>query len=180
MFSTIIDIDEIETTQLFDVLYRYFHNDFVAQKTYLNGHIHIDPKSHQKDEEKELVFWHLTTKETKINKKIGKRWVTEIERVFDCRRAERLSWIKKIIENHSIADIKMFYHKETNVKEDIRLYLWLEDYDFVVILQKIGQNSSYLVTSFYVDRDGKRNEYKRRYKAYTKKSDENLKNCEWF
>lgn len=180
MFSAIIDIDEIETTQLFDALYRYFHEDFVAQKTYLNSEIYIDPKSHQKDEEKELVFWHLTTKETKINKKIGKRWVTEIERVFDGRRAERLSWIKKIIENHSETDIKMFYHKETNEKQNIRLYLWLEDYDFVVILQKIGKNSSYLVTSFYIDRDGKRNEYKRRYEVYNKKSDENLKDCEWF
>ncbi|MDD3325163.1 MAG: hypothetical protein PHN38_08620 [Sulfurospirillaceae bacterium] len=63
---------------------------------------------------------------------------------------------------------------------NIRLYLWLEDYNFVAILQKIGKNSSYLVTSFYIDRDGKRNEYKRRYEACSKKSDENLKDCEWF
>lgn len=180
MFSTLIDIENIEAVKLFDVLYRCFYDDFVAQKTYLNSQIYIDPKSHQKDEEKELVFWHLTTKETKIDKKIGKRWVTIMERVFDFRRAERLTWIKKIIENHSMADIKIFYHKETNEKQDIRLYLWLEDYDFVVILQKIGKNSSYLVTSFYIDRYGKRNEYKRRYEVYSKKSDENLKNCEWF
>ena len=180
MFSEIIDLDTIETTELFDVLYEYFCEDFVDNKTYLNKSIYINPKSHQKDNDKELVFWHLTTRETKVQKKVGNRWIVEKDRLTDYRRSERLIWIKNIIENHFIDDIKMFYHKETNTKEDIRLYLWLEDYDFVVILQKLGRSSSYLVTSFYIDRDGKRKEYLKRYNHYIRKNDEKLRNCEWF
>lgn len=180
VFSEIIDLDTIEVTELFDVLYEYFYEDFVDNKTYLNQNIYINPKSHKKDDGKELVFWHLTTRETKIRRKVGNRWIVEKERLPDYRRSERLLWIKNIIENHSMDDIKMFYHKETNPKEDIRLYLWLDDYDFVVILQKLGRNSSYLVTSFYIDRDGKRKEYLKRYNHYIRKNDEKLRNCEWF
>ena len=180
VFSDMIDLDEIEVTEFFDVLYEYFCEDFIDVKTYLNKSIYINPKSHKKDDGKELVFWHLTTRETKVQKKVGNRWIVEKERLTDYRRAERLLWIKLIIENHFIDDIKMFYHKETNIKKDIRLYLWLEEYDFVVILQKLGKSSSYLVTSFYIDRDGKRKEYKKRYNNYITKSDVKLKNCEWF
>lgn len=180
MFSTIIDLEAIEITELYDELYEYFCEDFVDKKTYLNKNIYINPKSDKKDDGKELVFWHLTTRETKYQKKVGNRWVIQKDRLTDYRRAERLSWIKSMIENHSIDDIKMFYHKETNVKEDIRLYLWLKESDFVVILQKIGKKSSYLVTSFYIDRDGKRKEYQKRYDNYMSKNDVKLKNCEWF
>lgn len=180
MFSKIIDIEEIECTEIFDVLYKYFDDDFISNKTYLNYSIYIDPQSHKKDEDKELAFWHLTSRDTKIHKKKGKRWFTETHRVLDYRRAERLSWIKKIIENHTIADVKVFYHQESNEKRDIRLYLWLEKFDFVVILQKLGNSSSFLVTSFYVDRIGKRKEYTKRYNKYTSKTDIKLKDCEWF
>jgi hypothetical protein len=180
LFSRVIDIEEIESTEIFDVLYKYFDDDFISNKTYLNSSIYIDPQSHKKDEDKELSFWHLTSRDTKIHKKKGKRWFTEIHRVLDYRRAERLSWIKKIIENYTITDIKVFYHQESNEKRDIRLYLWLEKFDFVVILQKLGNSSSFLVTSFYVDRDGKRKEYTKRYNKYISKTDIKLKNCEWF
>lgn len=180
VFSEIIDLDTIEITELFDVLYDYFCADFVDNKTYLNSNIYINPKSNQKDDGKELVFWHLTTRETKIQKKVGNRWIVEKERLPDYRRSERLVWIKKIIENHAIDEVKMFYHQETNMTKDIRLYLWLEDYDFVVILQKLGKSSSYLVTSFYVDREGKRQEYQKRYKNYNSKKDVKLIGCEWF
>jgi len=180
VFGEIIDLEDIEVSHLFDVLYGYFCEDFINNSTYLNQNIYINPKSNQKDDGKELVFWHLTTRETKIQKKVGNRWILEKERLPDYRRSERLAWIKKIIENYTIDEVKMFYHKETNTTKDIRLYLWLEDYNFVVILQKLGKNSSYLVTSFYVDREGKRLEYQKRYNNYNSKKDDNLIGCEWF
>lgn len=182
MFSEIIDLEDIEISELFEVLYKYFCEDFLYTKTYLNKNIYINPRTYKKDKEtnKEIDFWHLTTKDIIYAKKIGNKIVKIKERLPDYRRAERLRWIKNIIENHTIEDIKLFYHQETNEKRDIRLYLWLEDYDFVVILQKLGKSSSFLVTSFYIDRDGKRNEYTRRYNNYKSNSDENLKNCEWF
>ena len=42
VFSEIIDLDEIEVTELFDVLYEYFCEDFVDAKTYLNKNIYIN------------------------------------------------------------------------------------------------------------------------------------------
>lgn len=178
VFSEIIDLDDIEITELFDVLYDYFCEDFIDNKTYLNANIYINPKSNQKDDGKELVFWHLTTRETKIQKKVGNRWVVEKERLPDYRRSERLAWIKKIIENHSHKKIKLFYYKENT--NQIRLYLWAFDEDFIVILEKLGKSSSYLVTSFYVDKNYNRATYHKRYDDYINKKDKNLENCEWF
>lgn len=181
MFSEILDLDIIEADKIFDELYTYFSRDFLEEDTYLNSSIYINPRRFRKDQGKELDFWHLTTKENIYYKKDeNNRQKKVIERLLDPRRAERIEWIKKIIENHTISDIKLFYHQESNAKRDIRLYLWLEEHDFVVILQKLGKSSSFLVTSFYVTHDGKREEYKNRYEIYTNKSDENLKDCEWF
>lgn len=178
VFSEIIDLDTIEITELFDVLYDYFCEDFVDNKTYLNSNIYINPKSYKKDDGKELVFWHLTTRETKIQKKVGNRWIVEKERLPDYRRSERLVWIKKIIENHTHDSIKLFYYKEkTNL---VRLYLWAFDEDFIVILEKLGKSSSYLVTSFYVDKNYNRDTYYKRYDDYVNKKDKELENCEWF
>jgi len=58
--------------------------------------------------------------------------------------------------------------------------LWLEEHDFVVILQKFGRSSSFLVTSFYIDFDGKRKDYEKRFEIYHNKKDERLNGCEWF
>ena len=59
MLSESLQLNKIEATQLIEYLYRFFHRDFVANKTYLNKTIYIDPRSHHLDEGKELDFWHL-------------------------------------------------------------------------------------------------------------------------
>ena len=161
-------------------MYDIFHRDFVSNSTYLAGKIYINPRSHNKDEGKERDFWHLTTREEKEKVFINRKPVWKvIGRYPDFRRSERLEWVKQILTNHTHQSIKMFYHKETNKKRDIRLYLWAYDSDFVVILQKLGKSSSFLVTSFYVDNEGKVEEYEKRYQNYCK-GDKELANCEWF
>lgn len=181
MFSYIIGVEDIEADEIFDYLYEsYFVEDFIEQKTYLNGNIYINPESYKKADEKELAFWHLTTREKKYTKKEGKRFITYKERLLDVRRADRLEWVKKIIENHSLADIKCFYRKETTEKKPIRLYLWLHEKDFVVILQKLGASSSFLVTSFYIDHEDKKVDYQNYYENYTNGNDTDLAGCEWF
>jgi hypothetical protein len=72
----------------------------------------------------------------------------------------------------------MFYYFESSGK--IRLYLWAFEVDFIVILQKLGSSSSYLVTSFYIDKNYNKNIYTKRYEAYKNQKDINLKSCEWF
>ncbi len=180
MLKSPLPLNRIDATQLFEYLYSFFRRDFVDNKTYLNQSIYIDPRSHRLDEGKELDFWHLITRNEKLTVKEGNRYVQKTERYPDFRRAERIEWVKLIIDNYTDPAIKLFYHQETNQKRDIRLYLWAYENDFVVILQKLGKSSSFLVTSFHIDHDGKKLDYERRYQLYESKQQAELRGCEWF
>lgn len=180
MFDKPLELSKIDATQIIDYLYDFFHRDFVANKTYLADKIYINPRSHRKDDGKELDFWHLITR--KDNQPVwesGKKIRKSQGRYPDFARASRIEWVKEIITNHNHEEIKVFYHQENNRKKDIRLYLWAFDYDFVVIMQKLGKSSSFLVTSFYIDHDGKKKDYDNRYNDYINgKLDSDL--CNWF
>jgi len=180
MLSEPINLNKIPATEIIDYLYSIFHRDFVANKTYLANAIYINPRSHLKDEGKELDFWHLTSREEKETVWENKRKIIKvIGRYPDFDRASRLEWVKQILTSHNHQSIKLFYHRETNKKRNIRLYLWAYEHDFVVILQKLGRSDSFLVTSFYIDYDGKKRNYQARYLNYIN-GDNDLKNCEWF
>lgn len=180
MLSAPLNLGRIDAGELFNYLYGLFHRDFVANPTWLNDQIHIDPRSHRMDEGKEATFWHLTSREQKHLVKQGNRFVTVKERLPDYRRSERIEWVRQIITNHTNAAIRCFYHQESNEKQDIRLYLWAYADDFVVILQKLGRSSAFLVTSFYIDHQGKRDDYEKRHKRYASGQAQELKGCEWF
>lgn len=180
MFEEILDLEPLERHELFDVLYKYFHRDFVASKTLLNNAIHIDPQSDRKEGGKEASFWHLTTRKKTQTIKVDNRYIITEERLPDYRRAERIEWIKEIIANHSHKEVKLFYHIESNTKKDLRLYLWAHRYDFVVILQKLGKSSSFLVTSFYIDHEKKKKDYEQRFQRYQNRTSDELADCEWF
>lgn len=169
MLSEQIDFDSCcKENEIIEFLYQIFQNDFINSRCYLAEKIYIDPKSDKLHNGKEEIFWHVITKEDPKRKK----------REFDKERASRIKWIKNIIQNYHHCDIKLFYHYEKNKK--IRLYLWAEKVDFIVIIQKLGKKSSYLVTSFYIDKNYNREIYSKRYDVYLNKKDERLKGCEWF
>jgi hypothetical protein len=111
----------------------------------------------------------------------GNRWVWISEgRFTDYARSERIECVKQILVNHDHSSIKLFYHRESNPKRDIRLYLWAYEHDFVVILQKLGRSSSFLVTSFYLDDGSKHSDYERCYCSYKNKENREIDGCEWF
>ena len=180
MFDDILDLQKIEATEIIDFLYSIFHRDFVANRTMLANAVYVNPRSDLKSDGKEQDFWHLTTREEKekvwINRKLEWR---VIGRYPDFRRAERLEWVKRILCNHQHTGIKMFYHRESNKKRDVRLYLWAYEHDFTVILQKLGKSSSFLVTSFFIDHEGKRKDYEDRLNNYFSENN-GLGKCEWF
>lgn len=181
MLSEPLKLGIVDASTLFDYLYQFFHRDFIKNKTHLNRTIYVNPQSHRKDENKEESFWHITTREEKKKVRQGNIWVWKAtERYIDYNRASRIEWVKQIIENHSHDKIKLFYHKETSGKCPIRLYLWAHQDNFVVILQKLGKSSSYLVTSFYIDDGGKTKDYEARYQTYRNGSCYELSGCEWF
>ena len=180
LMGPLINLGKIDATSIMDVLYVIFHRDFVAQRTHLAGTIWIDPRSSRQEDGKESAFWHLTSRQNTYQKKEGNRFISVSERLPDFRRMERLEWVKLILDNHSDDRVRCFYHCENNPKNDIRLYLWAHQHDFVVILQKLGRSSSFLVTSFYVDHQRKREEYQRRFDSYKGENLAQLKGCEWF
>lgn len=167
MFSEIIDFSSCcKEEDRIEFLYSIFRNDFIINRCFLADKIYIDPKSHQKRDNKEEIFWHIVTR-----KQRGRR-------VVDLARASRIKWVKPIIKNYFHSEIKMFYYFEDNGK--IRLYLWAYNYDFVVILQKLGNSSSYLVTSFYIDNQRKRDVFQKKFEDYINRVDSRLNGCEWF
>ena len=176
----LLNLSRIDAASIMNELYQIFHRDFVAQRTQLAGTIWIDPQSHRLEDGKEQTFWHLTSRKDTYSKKEGGRIVTVTERLPDFRRSERLEWVKLILDNYSDSSVRCFYHQESNAKRDVRLYLWAHQHDFVVILQKLGRSSSFLVTSFHVDHQRKREEYQRRYIGYKAGNQVELNGCEWF
>lgn len=150
----------------FSLAYDVFKNDFIHNKLYLDK-IYINPQTCNKQNGKEKIFWHITTRKNAQN-----------TREFDKERASRIGWIREIILNYRHQEIKMFYYREKN--RNIRLYLWLYNHDFIVILQKLGKSESFLVTSFYIDIHYNKHTYNKRYEDYINKKDINLKDCEWF
>nr|WP_249206150.1 hypothetical protein [Helicobacter kayseriensis] len=155
-----------------NLAYTVFKNDFSETQCFLRD-IFIDIKNRQKikieNMEVEEVFWHIISR-----KNNGKR-------EFDILRAERIGWIKAIFLNYNnVRLVKLFYFFEKTGQ--IRLYLWLYQYDFVVILEKIITSSkkAFIVTSFYIDNLKKKNSFQKKYIDYIAKNDKRLINCEWF
>ena len=70
--------------------------------------------------------------------------------------------------------------KETKGKKQVRLYLWAHEYDFVVIVQKLGASDAFLVTSFYITEIYKRDSYTKWHDEYIKGIHPELQYCEWF
>ena len=151
--------------------YEIFCQDFIQSQCFLNT-ILITPKCHNKLQKENLEieesFWHI------ISRKNANL------RYFDEQRAKRIQWVRRIINDYNKPHIKMFYFYESDGR--IRLYLWLYAHDFVVILEKITtkNNTAFIVTSFYVDNDKKRQSFARKYNDYINRVDLRLMGCEWF
>lgn len=180
MLSSPLQLTGIDTGDLFDHLYGFFHRDFVATRTLLADKVYIDPRSSHREDGKERTFWHLTSRKQSWQEKKGNRWERCEARLPDYPRSERIEWVRQIIVNHGAPQVKVFYHRDPDPRKGIRLYLWAYENDFVVILQRLGKSSSFLVTSFYIDYDGKRRDFERKYHDYLSGKDMSLKGCEWF
>lgn len=137
----LISVDGI-WEEVLTLLYKIFRNDFMEGKPYL-GSLPVWWDSRILPGEKYVEgFWHLISRNDKITK----------ERLLDTRRAERLPWCRPTIQNKDSHEVKVFDFKE--VKGKIRTYLWLEQWDYVVILEKRKQKIgtvAFLITAFYVD-----------------------------
>lgn len=118
---------------------------------------------------KEIIFWHLTTRDVKRQKipRRKRRYYpegqtgTETERLPDLRRCERLPWVKSLIEHPSEPEVLAWDYEEGD--RTIKTYVWIKDNDFVVIMKKYPDGKRRLITSFYVDKLFKRKDFERKY-----------------
>lgn len=91
---------------------------------------------------KEECFWHLTSRDypIRVNGIIRK------ERKPDIIRAERIAWIKEIIENNNDSSVEMW--RNLDFPKGARYHLWYRK-EFLVVLEDIKFGYYHLITSFY-------------------------------
>lgn len=143
----------------YEKLYKIFCLDFKSSNTlyFKKEKIIIFSYNHHLLDGKEKVFWHITNREDKAYS----------DRLPDLRRAERINWIRPIIENYTSSDIYCFDFTESSQK--INTYLWLYKHDFVVILQRLNRENYTIITAFYISYDNKRRDLLNKYQQNTNK-----------
>ena len=155
------------TNSTYDILYEIFCRDIRDYDLCYNGHdVWIFPDT---EDGKEIIFWHLTARKVKPRKVPRRKRKfypegqtdTETERLPDLRRCERLPWVKPLIEHTSVPEVIAWDYEEGD--RTIKTYIWIKDYDFVVIMKKYPDGKRRLITSFYVDMVYKREDFKRKY-----------------
>lgn len=138
---------------ILEKLYEVFRDDFkTRQLRHESKRVFYDGRILPSSRGKEEGFWHLITRED-LSTKV---------RLPDFDRAARLPWARPIIESNQRPEIIVFDYAEGPRKKGIRRYLWLKDWNYLVIMQHRG-NVFYLNTAMYIDFEGKRRDLKRKY-----------------
>lgn len=130
------------SVELMESLYVLFKRDFIDHPANYDGHrVWFFP---EKDRGKELIFWHLVERE---DKSMG-------ERLPDFRRSERLPWARPMLDN--LAQPAVLHWDYEEGKGDIHTYVWLKDFDYLIVMKKYRDGQRRLVTAHYIDYDNKR------------------------
>lgn len=142
----------VEEEEKIDELYALFEADFYAEPIVING-LTIKCKRHVYNPSKDGLpgfysryyekFVHLITREEPPVKR-GKF------RQFDGNRANRVHWIRPILEAFPDPRISHFRNLEAN--GSIRDYFWFKPMGFIVILEKVIPDYV-LITAFSVDNE---------------------------
>ncbi len=147
-------VSETEYEKL-NELYEIFLRDFKDEYFYLND-CKVVIKNYQSKSRGFTqyceTFVHIITRKSELK---GKR-------ILDSERANRIHWIRPILENKSDSRIKYFQYTEADGA--IRDYYWFREKDFMVIVEKITMNYL-LITGFVLDQDQVRR-YDRRLNHY--------------
>ena len=132
------------------LLYGIFEKDFKRTRPELLGSPVWWDRRLDEEYGYEEGFWHLISRDDKV---AG-------ERIPDFRRAERLSWCQPTIVHTKDKAIKVWNYEEG--KGRARTYLWLEGWDYCIVLQK-RRNAMILITAFHLDGDSKKRNLSKKY-----------------
>ncbi len=156
-----------EPNDTYEMLYHIFLRDFVnSRPTYQGREVWHFPEM---EDGKIGLFWHLTSRKEGL-KTIPRRKQkftalirdqSQAQRYPDLRRAERLPWVRTTIDNYFQPQALAWDYLEGD--GNIHTYIWLKEYDFVVIMKKYSDGGRRLITSFYIDNSYKRQDFERKY-----------------
>ncbi len=151
-----LSIDGPKDVQLFK-MYGIFLNDIVKNPIIIK-HIPLsfnkNMSAHPICRGKYQGFEHLITRESKYK---GKR-------DFDRDRANKVHWIRPIIEN--VGDSRIKYFEKANAEGFNQQYYYYEEKGFIVIIRELKPDMM-LITSFSVDNQEK-SKFKNWYNEYTR------------
>jgi hypothetical protein len=133
----------------YEALYRVFERDFkVSPPVYAGQPVWFFPEMEGR---KEKIFWHLTSRD---DKEAGGR-------LPDFRRCERLPWVRSMLDHSDKPEILAWDHDEGD--GTVKTYVWLESYDFVVIMKKYSNGRRRLITSFWVEYGNTKRKLRKKY-----------------
>ena len=136
-------------------MYSVFVRDFKSETVKHRGfEVLFDKRILADGDGKEEGFWHVVSR---YHPKTG-------DRLVDYRRAERLPWARPLIESLERPEVKVFDYIEGPKDKGVRRYIWLEKYDYVLILQR-KKKVFYWITAFYLDTMWKREDMGRRFEG---------------
>lgn len=148
---------ELPTKEQLTIMFNIFKEDIISKPPIIKGvalTYNRDKSRHRDFRNLPEGFVHCITRESKYS---GKR-------SFDKERAQKIHWIKPIIENVNNPKIK--YFEAINDKGKNQLYFWFESKQFIVIIREKNPNLL-LITTFHVDKNNKT--YKNFYEQYSKR-----------
>lgn len=142
----ICDEDELKmefNSEQIDKFYKIFTNDFIDNTLVIQGKkIKIAPINSKVAEFKDYneTFYHIVTRDTSHG------------RIYTAARANRINWIKPILENSESKSI--LYYKWKDDKNICKEHFWFFKRDFMVVLKPLSSDLM-IVTAFCVDGDDK-------------------------
>ena len=141
-------------------LYTVFCRDFKKGTVYHRGmRILYDSRILPDGSDKEEGFWHVVSK---VEPGSG-------ERLIDYRRAERLPWARPTMESDERPEIRIFDYDHGTKDIGVRRYLWLANYDYVLIFQK-KKRALFWIMAYYIDSEGRRRDLAKRYEKRLQKT----------
>lgn len=137
-------------------LFSIFTRDFITTAPTFRGKRILHDKTD--DAGKPQAFTHITTEENLQTK----------QRELCLRRCERIAWIKAVVENADDPRVLVWEKEQkTSQRRATRTFLFLENEDFLVILQEIKWGH-FLITAIYVDNPNQKRKHRKAYEAYKK------------
>lgn len=143
-----------EWDKVLETLYGIFKTDFVEGKPLLNKSKVWWNRRIWDGDKYEEGFWHLISKDDDSTN----------ERLFDPRRSERLPWCRPTIDHFNDSAVRHWDYRVSRSRTET--YLWLENFDYVIVFQKRKQNIGtvyFLITAYYVDGDSTKRNLRRKY-----------------